>query len=148
MGKNGIAEKSTMSKVFVDTNILVYTLDNYNLAKQEKCRSLLKILKDGKGGVISTQILQEFYVVCVGKLKLDPLLVKSILHSLTNFEVVTVDTSLIEAAIDCNILTQISFWDALVVVSAERARCAKVWTEDLNHGQVLRSVTIENPFLA
>ena len=48
-------------------------------------------------------------------------------------------------AIDCSIINRLSFWDALIVVSAESARCEILWTEDLNHGQVIRGVHIENP---
>jgi predicted nucleic acid-binding protein len=51
---------------------------------------------------------------------------------------------LIKEAIDCAIINQLSFWDALIVVAAESARCEILWTEDLNHGQVIRGVRIEN----
>lgn len=137
-----------MYKVFIDTNILVYALDNYDPLKKEKSRNLLRSLLGGDAaGVISTQILQEFYVVCTRKLNLEPLLVKSLLHSYENFEIVTVDPSLIQEAIDCSILNILSFWDALVVVSAEKAGCMKIWSEDLNHGQLIRGVKVENPFL-
>ena len=49
-------------------------------------------------------------------------------------------------AVDCSILNQLSFWDALMVVAAEKARCDRILTEDLSHGQVIRGVRIENPF--
>ena len=52
---------------------------------------------------------------------------------------------LIKDAIDCAIINRLSFWDALVVVAAESARCETLWTEDLNHGQIIRGVRIENP---
>ena len=52
------------------------------------------------------------------------------------------------SAIDCSILGRISFWDALIVVSAEKAACAELWTEDLNDGQLIRGVRIRNPFAA
>ena len=136
-----------MSKIFLDTNIFIYAMDIANPIKQEKTRSLLKSLKDDSTGVISTQILQEFYVVCTKKLNLDPLLIKSIMHSLQHYEVVTIDPALIEQAVDCSILNRLSFWDALVIVSAEIACCEKIWSEDLNHGQIIRGVKIENPYI-
>jgi predicted nucleic acid-binding protein len=136
-----------MSKVFLDTNLLVYALDKADPVKQTRARSLLQSLqRDDLYGVISTQILQEFYVVSTKKLRLDPLLAKSILHTFANFETVLVSPELIGQAIDCSILNRLSFWDALVVVSAESACCEKIWSEDLNHGQTIRGVTIENPF--
>jgi predicted nucleic acid-binding protein len=58
---------------------------------------------------------------------------------------VVVSPTLIKDAIDCSIINRLSFWDALIVVSAESAQCEILWTEDLNHGQIIRGVRIENP---
>lgn len=134
-----------MSKIFVDTNILVYCLDQAEADKKKRCRQLLQGLGGENQGVISTQIMQEFYVAATKKLKATELLVKDILHSLRRFEVVIVSPDLVEEAIDCSIIHRLSFWDALMVVSAETARCRMIWTEDLNHGQTIRGVRIENP---
>jgi predicted nucleic acid-binding protein len=134
-----------MSKVFLDTNILVYSLDRSDAAKQKKCRALIRSLIPERIGVISTQVMQEFYVAATAKLGADPLLVKDILRSLERLETVTVSPMLIKEAIDCAIIHRMSFWDALIVVAAESAHCETLWTEDLNHGQVIRSVRIENP---
>jgi predicted nucleic acid-binding protein len=57
-----------MSKVFLDTNILVYSLDQSDAGKQGKCRKLIKSLTGENTGVISTQVMQEFYVAATGKL--------------------------------------------------------------------------------
>jgi predicted nucleic acid-binding protein len=134
-----------MSKVFLDTNILVYSLDQADAAKKAKCRGLIRSLTAESKGVISTQVMQEFYVAATGKLGADPLLTKDILRSLERFETVVVSPSLIKDAIDCSIINRLSFWDALIIVSAESARCEILWTEDLNHGQIIRGVRIENP---
>jgi predicted nucleic acid-binding protein len=134
-----------MSKVFLDTNILVYSLDQSDTGKRGKCRRLLKSLIGESSGVISTQVMQEFFVAATTKLGADPLLVKDILRSLERFETVVVSPMLIKEAIDCAIINQLSFWDALIVVAAESSRCEILWTEDLNHGQVIRGVRIENP---
>jgi predicted nucleic acid-binding protein len=135
-----------MSKVFVDTNILVYSMDKHDLHKMKKSRSILKKLKKEMHGVISTQVLQEFYVVATKKLKADPINVKDIIRSFENFEIVTITPAIINDAIDCSILNVISFWDSLIVSAAEYAKCAQLWTEDLNTGQVIRGVKIVNPF--
>jgi predicted nucleic acid-binding protein len=134
-----------MSKVFLDTNILVYSLDQSDAVKQKKCRSLIKSLAGENSGVISTQVMQEFYVAATAKLGADPLLIKDILRSLERFETVVISPTLIKEAIDCAIINRLSFWDALIVVSAESARCEILWTEDLNHGQIIRGVRVENP---
>ncbi|MCP4148747.1 MAG: PIN domain-containing protein [bacterium] len=135
-----------MTKVFVDTNILVYSMDSHEPVKQEKSRSLLKRIIKDQYVVISTQVLQEFYVASTRKLNADFLLVKEIMRSFKNFEVVTITSDIIEDAIDCSILSKISFWDALIISAAEFSKCDELLTEDLNHGQVIRNVTIVNPF--
>jgi predicted nucleic acid-binding protein len=134
-----------MSKVFLDTNIIVYSLDQSEAGKRKKCRGLIKSLTGENSGVISTQVMQEFNVADTAKLGADPLLIKDILRSLERFETVVVSPTLIKEAIDCAIINRLSFWDALIVVSAESAHCETLWTEDLNHGQVIRGVRIENP---
>jgi len=134
-----------MSKVFLDTNIFVYSLDQSDFSKREKCRNLIKSLIDQNSGVISTQVLQELYVAATSKLGADPLLVKDIIRSLERLETVVVSPMLIKEAIDCSLINRLSFWDALIVVTAESAHCEILWTEDLNHGQVIRGVLIENP---
>ena len=136
-----------MSKVFVDTNIFVYSLDQSNSGKQTKCRECIKNLSEENNGVISTQVMQEFYMASTLKLGADPLIVKDILRSLERFETVVVTPELIREAIDCTIINRLSFWDALIVVSAESARCEILWTEDLNPGQVIRGVRVENPII-
>lgn len=136
-----------MSKVFLDTNVLIYSIDVHSPSKHSVSRQMLDSLPERSiNGVISTQVLQECYVIATGKLGLDPITVKGMIASMPPLELVTVDLRLINAAIDCHILNQISFWDALIVVSAEKANCDILWTEDLNDGQVIRGVRIENPF--
>jgi predicted nucleic acid-binding protein len=123
-------------------------MDEFDTAKRDKCRFLLKSMRRDFQGVISTQIMQEFYVTATKKLGADPLLIKDILHSFEQFEVVIVNPTIIYDAIDCGIINRISFWDSLIVVAAESANCGILWTEDLNDGQIIRSVRIENPLKA
>lgn len=134
-----------MSKIFIDTNILVYSMDDFDLEKKEKSRLLLRSLTKDFNGVISTQVMQEFYVAATRKLCVDPLMAKNILHSFERFEIIVVSPNLIKEAIDCSIINQLSFWDSLIIVSAESANCKEIWTEDLNNGQIIRGVKIENP---
>jgi len=134
-----------MSKVFIDTDILVYSMDRHNIDKQGRCRSLLRNVTADMRPVISTQVMQEFYVAATKKLDADPLTVKDIMNSFNRFEVVGVTPDIINSAIDCSILNRLSFWDALIVAAAESAHCEFLWTEDLNNGQMIRGVKIENP---
>ena len=136
-----------MSKVFLDTNLLLYCMDQSDEAKRMRCRDLLRDLESEGSGVISTQVMQEFYVAATRKMSVEPLMAKGVVNSLGRFEVVTVTPQLIGEAIDTSILNQISFWDSLIVACAESARCDSLWTEDLNHGQVIRGVRVVNPLL-
>jgi len=134
-----------MSKIFIDTNILIYSMDRFNPEKQKLSRCKLKALDKDVKGVISTQVMQEFYVAATRKLHADPLIVKDIINSFGKFETVLIQPEIIKEAIDCGIINRLSFWDALIVTAAESAHCEKLWTEDLNSGQVIRGVCIENP---
>ncbi len=136
-----------MSKIFIDTNLLVYSMDQHDLEKKRKCRDLLSSLTGDRKGVISTQVMQEFYVAATRKLGADALTVKDILHTFERFTIVMISPEMIKNAIDCGIINRISFWDSLIVVAAEAANCELLWTEDLNHGQIIRGVRIQNPLL-
>ena len=128
-------------------NILIYQLDKGSTTKRDKCRNLVcKAAIDGDA-VISTQVLQEFYVVATSKLHLDPLVSKSIMHTFENMEVVTIGKDLINEAIDASLQYKLSFWDALILVAAESAKCEVMYSEDLNEGQVMRNVRIVNPLI-
>ena len=135
-----------MSKIFLDTNILLYTLDENDKVKQREAREIVRRVAEQETPVISTQILQEFYIASTSKLGIDALLAKSIIHSFEHMEVVQIDPRLIGEAIDVSILNRISFWDALVIAAAESAKCTTLFSEDLNPGQIIRGVRIENPF--
>jgi len=134
-----------MSKVFIDTNILIYAMDKYHPEKRSRCRDLLKSLSIELKGVISTQVMQEFYVTATRKLGADPLAVKDLLSAFERFETVLITPEIIREAVDCSILNRLSFWDSLIVSAAERASCETLWTEDLNQGQMIKGVRIENP---
>lgn len=89
-----------MSKIFLDTNILVYALDRGEPIKREICRGLLTAMRRGRRVVISTRIIQEFYVTATRKLNADPLIVKDIIRSYERFEVVIISPERIKEAID------------------------------------------------
>jgi predicted nucleic acid-binding protein len=138
---------STTAKVYFDTNVLVYSADKNDTVKQLLARSVLREAVKSGLGVLSTQVLQEFYVVATKKLGIDPLLAKELITHFENMEVVHITPTLIREAIDTSIVNQLSFWDALIVVAAESAACRALLTEDLNSGQTIRGVRVNNPFL-
>jgi predicted nucleic acid-binding protein len=135
-----------MSKVFLDTNVLVYAIDRHDRRKRERCRELIRRLATTRSGALSTQVMQEFFVVATRKLGVDPLQAKGMLGGFGNFEIVEITPRRVYDAIDCSVIDQLSFWDALIVVCAEAASCEILATEDLSHDRVLRGVRVASPF--
>jgi predicted nucleic acid-binding protein len=136
-----------MAKVFLDTNFLVYAIDNRDVAKRNTARRLLRNLEPESSAVISTQVLQEFYVAATRKLGVAPSIARGVVRLLANFEVVTVTPPLVERAIDHSIAHQLSFWDALIMAAAEAGECDVAWTEDWQSGREVAGVRVVNPFL-
>ena len=134
-------------KVFLDTNVLVYAQDHDAPQKRKRSRELIAEVVASGAGVISTQVLQEFYVTATRKMGVAPLAAKTVLQSFTIFEMVQISPDLIAQAIDRSVLSQISFWDALIVTASVSSGCTTIYSEDLNAGQVIDGVRIVNPFL-
>jgi predicted nucleic acid-binding protein len=132
-------------KVFLDANILVYAQDRDSPVKQRRSREIIAELAASGMGVISTQVMQEFYVATTRRMGVEPLAAKSVLRTFAIFEIAQTSPGLIEDAIDCSILNKISFWDALIVAAAAATDCTTIYSEDLQHGQVMQGVRIENP---
>ena len=133
-------------KEFLDANVLVYSQDAGARQKQRKSRQIIAQLGKSGDGVISTQVMQEFFVAATRKLGVPPLAAKGVLKTFTVFETVQVSPALIHEAIDCAILNQLSFWDSLILAAAASAGCSTVWSEDLNAGQTVLGITVRNPF--
>ena len=96
-------------KIFLDSNILVYAQDKGAPDKQKRSRKLIAELAGSGNGVISTQVMQEFYVAVTRKLAVDALAAKSIIKTFSVFEIVQVTPNLIQETIDCSILNVLSF---------------------------------------
>ena len=136
-----------MSSIFVDTNVLVYSLDASQPEKRVKARKLLKDLEESKSSVISTQVLQEFYNILVHKLRMPPATAKNELLLLSHIPTVVIAPALIYAATNLHAFHSISFWDALIVAAAQFANCDELWTEDLQDGRLFGALKVRNPFV-
>ena len=135
-------------RVFIDTNVLVYGYDTSAGAKHQKARKILADLWGSGLGVVSTQVLQEFFVTVTRKLPkaMDPGATRAVVSDLLNWDVVTIDGTTILNAIDLHESHGYSFWDSLIVVAAEKGGCALLLSEDLSSGHTVGGVTIRNPF--
>jgi predicted nucleic acid-binding protein len=133
---------------FLDTNVLVYAHDRSETRKQPIAQALLDVLWRTRRGVLSTQVLQEFYVVTTRKF--DPPMrrgaAREIVALYGEWRIVQVDVALILAASKLEERHAFSFWDALVVEAARRGGATRVLTEDLQAGRRIGGVSIENPF--
>ena len=135
-------------RTFVDTNVLVYAHDRSEAQKQPVAQALLEELWANRTGTLSTQILQEFYVVATRTF--DPPLsrraAREIVALYGTWPLVPVDLPLILTASQLEERHRLSFWDALVIEAARRAGASRLVTEDLQDGRTIGGVRIENPF--
>ena len=132
---------------FLDSNILVYTDDAGSPGKQKAAVALVGESMRTRAGVVSLQVLQEYFAVVTRKLGVDAVTARAKVELLGAFSAAPIDIDDVLAAIDLHRLHQISFWDALVIRSAHQARCARIYSEDLQHGRRFDGVEIVNPFL-
>jgi predicted nucleic acid-binding protein len=138
-----------MSVVFVDSNILIYAHDLDAGVKRERAIATLRELWDSGAGRISVQVLQEFYVNATQKLA-TPVARSTAREIIKTYGVwiqhaTTVDT--VTRATELAELSRISFWDALIVASAEEVDADELLSEDLNAGQAISGITVVNPLV-
>ena len=134
---------------FVDTNVLVYAFDKSGSPKQRGAQGLMNELMEQDRLRVSTQVLQELYVTLTRK-AMRPCSSEealAVVEDLAAWPLMVVDYAAIRAAVGLADQAKLSFWDALVVVAAARAGAAVLYTEDLNDGQEILGVRIENPFV-
>jgi len=136
-------------KIFLDTNVIVYAHDRSSGKKNTIAVEIMEYLWDRKKGVISVQVMQEFYV-CVTTKILKPLPLKvarKILEYLLNWDLIINDEYITIKAIDLQEKYRFSFWDSLIVQSAIQSQAYTLFSEDLSDGQIIENVKIVNPFV-
>jgi predicted nucleic acid-binding protein len=135
------------AKTFVDTNILIYAHDVEAQTKHQIAQGILRELWNRRAGALSTQVLQEFYVNVTRKIA-SPLSKPSARAVVDSYVVWCVDTTPLEisAAFRIEDECRIGFWDALIIAAARKAGADRILSEDLNAGQVIAGVRVENPF--
>ena len=135
-------------KAFIDTNIIIYAYDVTAGKKHETARTIITDLWDSGLGVISTQVLQEFFVNVVQKIPkpVDKQQAKEIVRDFLKWNVVVNTGDSIVDAIDICLRFEYSFWDSMIIEAAIKGGAAVLISEDLQDGQVISGVTIKNPF--
>lgn len=147
-GGEKIYMKDNKNLQFIDTNILVYAHDVSAGKKHEIAKELLKGLWYERSGCLSTQVLQEFYVIITRKVKkpLIPSEAAEVISAFKSWKLNIIDFEDILDAIKVSQRYMISFWDSLIIVSAINLDCNIIWSEDLNSGQYFSKVKVQNPF--
>ena len=135
-------------KTFIDTNIIIYAYDVTAGKKHETARIIITDLWDSGLGVLSTQVLQEFFVNVVQKIPkpVDKQQAKEIVRYFLKWHVVVNTGDSIIDAIDICLRFEYSFWDSMIIEAAIKGGATVLISEDLQDGQVISGVTIKNPF--
>jgi predicted nucleic acid-binding protein len=136
-------------KTFVDTNVLIYAHDIDAGPKHEIAKRIMRELWSERAGLLSTQVLQEFYVNVTRKIAspLSKVSARAVINSYASW---CIENTLVDISTAFRIEdeSQIGFWDALIIASAAKGGAMRLVSEDLNSGQTVMGVLIDNPFAA
>lgn len=137
-------------RVFFDTNVLVYLFDADNETKKDMACSRFEAEASAGRALMSTQVLQEFYVSVTRKLSvpLAPETAEAIVRDFSLLPIVAIDAERVLAAIHRSRMLRLSFWDTLIIEAALAGGADCLLTEDMQHGQMIEGLRIENPFLS
>ncbi len=139
-----------MSAVFVDTNVLLYGVDDRDPQKRDRARDWLAVCWERRCGRISTQVVNEFYANVRKKFSasLSAGDARSDVRRYQNWKPWMIDQLTIESAWAVESRYGLNHWDALMVAAAQHQACRWLLTEDLQHGQQIDGVRIVNPFIS
>lgn len=134
------------ARSFFDSNVLVYTDDHDRPVKRDRALGLIASARRSGTGVVSTQVLQEYFVSATKKLGVEAPRARRKVQIFARLDLVPVGLDLVLAAIDTHRLHGLSFWDALILQAARASGCSILYTEDMQHGRRFEELTIVNPF--
>jgi predicted nucleic acid-binding protein len=137
-----------IEKVFVDSNVLVYAHDADAGAKQRIAANAVAEILDARSGVLSIQVLQEFYSTVTRKLRsaVTREVARELLRGYSSWTIQPLTAEDVVAASFLEQRHQLSFWDALIVQTAVLAGAKRLLSEDFQHGRSIGGVVVENPF--
>ena len=133
-------------RIFVDTNVLVYADDISNPAKRGRARELIRQLIIDRTGVVSLQVLQEYFFAMTRKFGMASTHARWRVEIYAEFHVVRLDERDLLEAIDLHRAYQISIWDSLIVQAAMVGGCGTLYTEDMQSGFRIEELELVNPF--
>lgn len=133
-------------RCFVDSNVFVYADDRRAGAKRDRARKLIREVMEARTGVLSLQVLQEYFAVTTRKLGISAAAARRRVEVLSRLDVVILGVEDVLAAIDLHRLHGFAIWDALVVRAALNAGCRILYSEDLQDGRRIDGLEVVNPF--
>jgi predicted nucleic acid-binding protein len=138
------------NKIFLDTNIIVYAFDFSAKKKHEIAKQILIDLWNSGRGLLSTQVLQEFYVTVTQKIPkpLDRKLAIQTIKDLLHWDVVINDGDAIIDAIEIQTKHKFTFWDAMIIQAAFKGGAELIFSENLGSSRKIQGVTLKNPFVS
>jgi predicted nucleic acid-binding protein len=132
--------------VFVDTNVLIYSVDLADPNKQETAQYWMSELWKNRNGRISFQVLQEFYAKVSRKQPAAREKTRTEIHGLLAWRPVPINANILDHSLKIQDRYGLSFWDALIVAAAKSVSCRYLLTEDLQSSQDFDGLLVVNPF--
>jgi predicted nucleic acid-binding protein len=135
--------------VFLDTNVLLYAVDDKDISKRDRARLWLAECWQRRCGRLSMQVLNEFYSNVRKKFEsaLSAGDARAEVRRYQHWRPWVIDHATIETAWAVESRFRLNYWDALVVAAAQQQGCTLLLSEDLQHDQQIDGVRVVNPFL-
>jgi predicted nucleic acid-binding protein len=133
-------------RFFVDTNVLLYSIDATDPAKHSRAREWLDALWTNDSGRLSWQVLNEFYWNAVGKMKTPPVRVRENVETLALWQPADFGLGLLHRAWYWSDRRGVAYWDSLILAAAESTGCKYLLSEDFQAGEKFGDLTVLNPF--
>ncbi|HEX3554815.1 MAG TPA: PIN domain-containing protein [Thermoanaerobaculia bacterium] len=136
------------ARYFVDTNVFIYADDESAGPKRDQARELIREIMSSRAGVLSLQVLQEYFSAATKKLGIPAADARQRIEWLSRWDVVILGVEDLLTAVDLHRLHGFSIWDALVIRAALKAGCRVLYSEDLQDGRRIDGLEVVNPFKA
>ncbi len=133
-------------RVFVDTNVLLYVVDATDSTRQKRASEWLQHLWMSGNGVLSWQVLHEFYTNAVRKLALPPVKARFVVDTFMAWGPIDSSPALIHRAWHWADTAQVSYWDSLILAAADLGGCTTLLSEDFQPGRRYDDIEVVNPF--
>ena len=135
-----------VERTFVDTSVLLYSVDPAHAGKRIRAREWIAALWEAGNGRLSWQVLNEFYANAVRNAGAPEHLARATVEAFAAWQPVAQSLMLIQRAWYWSDEAQVSYWDGMILAAAERAGCKRLISEDFQSGRQYGSVRVLNPF--